>query len=206
MSILRLGDSLKGLRQAVSLLVVVYSSGGIQSKKSQHSEKVDGAQSWRNQVQALRRALPVEAPAGTAGSPSTDGTALVKRCQPGKFTRALVSRDFIGGQLCLGSASGTDLSYADSSPPPHPEQNQASTINYFVGVNLSGPTGTACPRPQAHRATLIRRLIPRTQRRSPRRQPRARLEDRTFWGDCLGFEQPRPPEYLFLPSGYRKVV
>lgn len=53
MSILRLGDSLKGLRQAVSLLVVVYSSGGIQIKKSQHSEKVGGAQSWRNQVQAL---------------------------------------------------------------------------------------------------------------------------------------------------------
>lgn len=49
MSILRLGDSLKGLRQAVSPLVVVYSSGGIQIK-SQRSEKVDGAQSWRSQV------------------------------------------------------------------------------------------------------------------------------------------------------------
>ena len=80
MSILRLGESLKGLRQAVSLLVVVYSSGGIQIKKSQHSEKVGGAQSWRNQVQALRRALPVEVPGGTADSPSSDGTALVKRC------------------------------------------------------------------------------------------------------------------------------
>lgn len=116
MSILRLGDSLKGLRQAVSLLVVVYSPGRIQVK-SQHSEKVDGSQSWRNQAQALRRPLPVELPGSTPDFPSSDVTALVKCYQPGKFTRALVSRDFIGGQLYLGSASGTDLSCADSKPP-----------------------------------------------------------------------------------------
>ena len=205
MSILRLGDSLKGLRQAVSLLVVVYSPGGIQIK-SQHSEKVDGSHSWRNQAQALRLPLPV-----WGGHTRFSQQWCHSTCEAlpaGKVYPNLGVQGFYRGSVLPGQClrDWPQLCWLQPSHPD-PEQNQASTINYFVGIKLYGPTGTACPRPQAHRATLIRRLIPRTQRWSPRRQPRARLEDRTFLGgDSVGLEQLRPPEYLFLPSGYRKVV
>lgn len=184
MSILRLGDSLKGLRQAVSPLVVVYSSGGTQIK-SQHSEKVNGAQSWRSQV----KLSDVPSQWSCLGHSWLSQQWCHSTCEAllaREVYRSLGVQGFYWGSVMPGQClrDWPQLCWRQPSHP-HPEQNQASTINYFVGINLSGPTGTACPRPQAHRATLIRRLIPRTQRRSPRRQPRARLEDRTFWGGGL---------------------
>ena len=159
---------------------MVYSPGRIQIK-SQHSEKVDGSKSWRNQAQALRHPLPV-----WGGDTRFSQQWCHSTCEAlpaGKVYPSLGVQGFYRGSVMPGQClrDWPQLCWLQPSHP-HPEQNQASTINYFVGINLSGPTGTACPRPQAHRATLIRWLIPRTQSWSPRRQPRARLEDRTFVG------------------------
>lgn len=118
--------------QVLSLLVVVSSSGRLQSR--------------RGEPQASRQPRPVESHRDTPDSPGSDVTTGVKHCQPGKLSWALVSRDFIGGQSCQPAVPEGLTSATLTLALPHPEQNRAFTINPSVGIYLSGPTGAAWPK------------------------------------------------------------